>query len=269
MKFDVRAGSKRGRPALPAVNYNKRWHDAVWSTILATSRRSPFFGKSLELAGHVSSFGQWQRARGFQHARCHPNRQSLWATVLPRLASGPVTVLEFGVAQGATTREWLEAIDNPELRWHGFDVFTGLPQPWVRGGLEFAPKGAFDANGEPPSIDDSRVTWHAGLVEETLPRFELVDSGRLCVLFDLDLYEPKAFALDHLTPHLRPGAMLYFDEAYDPAHERRLIDEFIGRGHRLHAMGTTGIALLFEYQGGPDRASDVSDPGGNGLGLHT
>jgi hypothetical protein len=51
--------------------------------------------------------------------------------------------------------------------------------------------------------------------------------GRLFVVFDLDLYAPTAFALEWVTPKLKPGDLLYFDEAYDPWHERQALDEFL------------------------------------------
>jgi hypothetical protein len=70
-------------------------------------------------------------------------------------------------------------------------------------------------------------------------------------LFDLDLYEPSAFALKCIAGHLKPGDLLYFDEAFDPWHERRLLDELLDQGHRVRALGSTGIALMLEYEGGP------------------
>lgn len=167
------------------------------------------------------------------------------------LGSGRVTVLEFGVASGDATRHWLSTLRNPELRWHGFDTFTGLPEPWVRGGIEFAKAGTFDAGGVPPNITDERVTWHVGLIEDSLPAVDIDLSSPLCVLFDLDLYLPSKFALDWLIPHLKLGDLLYFDEAYDPWHERRLLDQFLDCGHRVQAIGSTGMALMLRYEGAP------------------
>jgi O-methyltransferase len=156
--------------------------------------------------------------------------------------------LEFGVAAGAASRHWLSEINNPDLKWHGFDVFTGLPEAWTRGGVEFAEQGMFDAGGTPPDIRDPRVTWHVGLVEDTLPKLDLDINGALCVLLDFDLYGPTAFALNWLAERLKAGDLLYFDEAYDPWHERRAIDEFLDAGHRVRAIGATGIALMLEYE---------------------
>jgi hypothetical protein len=44
---------------------------------------------------------------------------------------------------------------------------------------------------------------------------------------------------------LRPGDVLYFDEIYDPFHERRGADEFLDAGHRLIPIGTTGMSAAF------------------------
>jgi hypothetical protein len=231
--------------------YNKRSHDLVWSSLVRLCRRSRVAAKFLEISGDVASFAMWQSAKGLDGGTRCRTREKLWRVASEPLRLGKVTVLEFGVASGDATRIWLSMIDNPELRWHGFDTFTGLPDPWIRGGVRFAERGTFDAGGKPPDIVDPRVTWHPGLIQETLPAAEIDLATRLCVLFDLDLYEPSAFALDWLTDHLKEGDLLYFDEAYDPWHERRLIDEFLGQGHRVRSIGSTGIAIMLEYQGRP------------------
>jgi SAM-dependent methyltransferase len=231
--------------------YNKRSHDAVWSALKGLCGRWPYLGKLLEFAGQVASYAHWQRARGLHDGARYRDREQLWRGTSKGLHRGCVTVLEFGVASGAAARYWLSMIPNPELRWHGFDTFTGLPDPWMRGGIQFADRGEFDAGGNPPDISDSRVTWHAGRIEHTLPVADIDFSASLLVLFDLDLYEPSAFALESITGHLKPGDLLYFDEAFDPWHERRLLDEFLDQGHRVRTLGSTGVALMLEYEGGP------------------
>ncbi|MGI8848396.1 MAG: hypothetical protein ACR2GX_09095 [Candidatus Dormibacteria bacterium] len=229
-------------------NYNRKTHDVVWSLLAETSSRLRLVGKALEIAGHVASFAMWQRVRQLNGSRRFLHREALWRSLFPRYATGPVTVLEFGVASGNATRFWLSNISNPRLTWHGFDTFSGLPQAWHRGGLEFAARGTFSNNGRPPDIADDRLTWHVGLVQETLPELSLDPGAPLCVLFDMDIYEPTAFALDWLSDKLKLGDVLFFDEAYDPFHERRLIDEMLARGLRFRSLGATGIALLVEIE---------------------
>lgn len=229
--------------------YNKRSHDFVWSCLKGVCARSPFLARALEISGDVASFATWQAVRGLDAGGRFANRERLWQATAARLQHGRVTILEFGVASGDATRTWLSMLDNPQLEWHGFDTFTGLPAPWIRGGIRFADSGTFDAGGQPPPISDKRVTWHMGRIEETLPLATLDFEAPICALFDLDLYEPSAFALGWLADHLKPGDLLFFDEAYDPWHERRLLDEFLNGGHQVRAIGSTGIALMLEYRG--------------------
>jgi hypothetical protein len=231
--------------------YNKRSHDAVLSWLKQACSRSTFLAKFFEISGNVASFATWEAMRGLDSAKQYRTRERLWRAASAPLQRGKVTVLELGVASGDATRSWLSMLRNPELQWHGFDTFTGLPEPWVRGGVQFADTGTFDTAGLPPNIADPRVTWHVGRVEQTLPTAELDFEPLVCVLFDLDLYEPSAFALEWLTTRLKRGDLLYFDEAYDPWHERRLLDEFLDAGHRVRTIGSTGIALMLEYEGPP------------------
>lgn len=230
--------------------YNRPTHDIVWSWLKRACSSWPFLAKFLEISGNVASFATWQTARGLDHGQRYRTREQLWRATSGRLR-GSLTVLEFGVASGAATRCWLSMLPNHELRWHGFDTFAGLPEPWIRAGLQFAEARQFDAGGVPPDITDPRVTWHTGLIEQTLPAAGIDFEAPLLALFDLDLYEPSAFALECISGHLKPGDLLYFDEAYDPWHERRLLDEFLDKGHRVRVLGSTGIALMLEYEGAP------------------
>jgi hypothetical protein len=231
--------------------YNKRSHDLVWSWLKRACSHSTFLAKSLEISGNVASFATWQAARGLDGGAGFGTREQLWKATSARFTNGRATVLEFGVASGDATRFWLSVVQNPKLEWHGFDTFTGLPEQWVRGGIQFADVGTFDAGGAPPEVNDRRVTWHVGRIEQTLPAAAINLESPLCVLFDLDLYGPSAFALEWLASHLKRGDLLFFDEAYDPWHERRLLDEFLDRGHRVRAIGSTGIALMLEYEAPP------------------
>ena len=234
--------SNSGSAAKPS---NPKSHELVFSAVNRMAGLSQFLGRSIELAGNVAGYALWSKARGFKPPR-FLHREQLWTSVVfPRIV-GPVMILEFGVAAGHATRFWLEALPNPDLRWHGFDTFTGLPTSWRRGGVEFSAQGRFDAQGSPPDVHgDPRVIWHIGLAEETLPKVDVPSEGQLCLLLDLDLYEPTAFVLDRLAARLRPGDLLYFDEIYAPWHERRALDEFLDTGHQLVPIGTTGMSAAF------------------------
>jgi predicted O-methyltransferase YrrM len=165
--------------------------------------------------------------------RLNKNHERSWA------------VLEFGVAWGYATEWWLSSIADPNLSWHGFDRFTGLPRGWR--GLA---KGAFDAGGAPPNLVDARVTWHIGDVEDTLTDrlISSLDDQPLLVLFDLDIYEPTAVVWHRLEPVLKPGDLVYFDEAMDED-ERRVLDDFVLPSERVRYLGGTASAIAFEVIG--------------------
>ena len=147
--------------------------------------------------------------------------------------------LEFGVAWGCATNWWLCRLRGRDVVWHGFDRFTGLPRAWRE-----HQEGAFDAGGKPPPINDERVRWHIGDVEDTLGAVDLVAvrDAQWLVLFDLDIYEPTAFAWEVISAHLRPGDIIYLDEAMDPE-ERRVLDEMILPSIGCEPVGTTARGL--------------------------
>jgi len=158
--------------------------------------------------------------------------------------------MEFGVAWGYATNWWLQRLPDRNLTWHGFDTFTGLPTTWDREGLIVAPLGAFSAHGDTPRIDDSRVEWHVGDVKQTLAARDWSGLGGrpLFVMFDFDLYEPTAVAMQALLPYFKAGDVLYFDEAFDAWNERRAIDELLlGRFH-VTCLGSTATALALRLE---------------------
>jgi len=189
-------------------------------------------------AGDIADYLSW----GSDHFGTFPvfaKREELWEAMVIRAGSRPVRGIEFGVAWGYGTGWWLRRVRDERLRWDGFDRFTGLPRGW-----RDLREGHFDAQGQPPAIDDSRVTWHVGDVQDRLPDLDLARNGDqlLVVLFDLDVYEPSAFAWEHIRRSLRPGDLLYFDEAFD-ADERHLLDHFVLPSGRFDLVGATPLAL--------------------------
>jgi hypothetical protein len=148
-------------------------------------------------------------------------------------------VYEFGVAFGYTTNYWLLRCNKEIRTWNGFDRFTGLPRPW-----RDLPMNAFDANGRAPEIDDPRVTWFVGNVNELLPTVKIESCPKL-IIFDLDVYEPTEFAWSYLEPYLHPGDLVYFDEAYD-FDERRVITDNVQKHFSLETIGFTHTAIAFK-----------------------
>lgn len=236
-------GRYRGRSATPTL--------PVGGTSATTLRLQSLFARAfawssvlrrkMKNAGDVADFVDWQLDQ-FGTSHIHSSREDLWKALVRRLdPSEPLTVLEFGVAWGYSTQWWLAHLDDPDAVWHGFDRFTGLPRSWR--GLR---AGAFDADGKPPAIDDPRLVWHVGDVEDTLaeiPPDDLERTRRL-VLFDLDIYEPTVVAWNHVAPWLQAGDLLYFDEAMDDD-ERKVLDELVLPTGAVEYIGATasGLAL--------------------------
>jgi hypothetical protein len=210
----------------------------------------PIIGEPFRQVGELSGYAEWKRDRlpgGGRPLFAH--RERLWDAIRPELdGKGTLTVMEFGVAWGYATNWWLERLRVPDLEWHGFDTFTGLPTTWDRAGLTVRDKGAFSAEGHTPPIDDARVHWHVGDVTESLntANWDSLGTRPMFVLFDFDLYEPTIAALTPLLGHLKPGDVLYFDEGFDSWNERRAIDELLLPRFQVECLGSTATALALK-----------------------
>jgi hypothetical protein len=75
------------------------------------------------------------------------------------------------------------------------------------------------------------------------------ETQQFVILFDLDIFEPSLAAWDHLKSSLRPGDLLYFDEAFD-SDERRLLDEHILPTGSFECIGATPTALALQVKKG-------------------
>ena len=191
--------------------------------------------------GDIAGYMLWGR-RQFGGFKPVARREQLWQIALNRLGSRRVRGFEFGVAWGYSTAWWLSRLEDPEVRWDGFDRFTGLPRDW-----RYLPQGAFDADGQPPKLNDNRVTWHVGDVQDRIGDLDLTrnDDQTWLVLFDLDVFEPSLVAWNNLKGSLRPGDLLCFDEAFD-RDERHLLDHYVLPSGTFNLVGTTPTALCLE-----------------------
>jgi len=179
----------------------------------------------------------------------HPNaklfhsREKLWRSFGNLLDAKQWIGFEFGVASGDATKIFLKMpyIDNC-LQWNGFDSFFGLPSEW--GDL---PKGAFSTDGEPPQISSKLVTWQIGLIEETcekIPSLNFLEKN-FVIIFDFDLYSATKKAWDVIADHLKPGDIIYFDEAYE-YDEEKIIDEILeSKRFDLEVIGYTTMGIAF------------------------
>jgi hypothetical protein len=213
---------------------------------MAVLSRSPGARRKLANAADLSSYFDWKR-EVFGPVRTRRRKPAVWKEMSGRMsASGERWhVMEFGVAFGYATHWWLSHHDDTVITtWDGFDRFTGLPEQW-----RALPAGAFDAAGQPPKIDDARIEWHVGDLEDTIKTMDptRIASGRRLAYFDFDLYHPSKIAWDWLLPHLRAGDILYFDESFDPD-ERRLLNESVLPAGTYDYIAATELNLAIEVR---------------------
>lgn len=155
---------------------------------------------------------------------------------LASLTDGPIDYLEFGVWKGASIDTWRSLNLHSDSRFVGFDTFYGLPEDWDNA----HPKGTFTTGGEPPSIDDTRVSFVKGLFQQTLREF--VDATpptrRLVVNIDCDIYSATLFVLGTLDRFFRPGTVIIFDDFYSMNDEfKAFVDYDRSFGRTWKALG--------------------------------
>ena len=185
-------------------------------SISATRRSATAFDRR-HLAGRLWPFGwSWTLERLNWDARYRAwvkqipegyifdSRKAYFEHLCPQ---GPITYLEFGVAQGESLLQWLHFNKHEDSRFHGFDAWEGMPG---EEGSPFSP-GSFE--GEPPFIGDARCTLHQGWFADSLPHF-IVDwllSEPMIINLDADEYAPTLYVLTQINP--RRGTIIMFDEA--------------------------------------------------------
>lgn len=189
--------------------------------------------------GSIAEYTFWIESQ-FGEVHIKNSRETLWLEIIKR-ARKQLVCVELGVAWGYTTEWWLGKAGDSIESWDGFDLFTGLPDQW-----RYFPAGTFSTNGKVPEIIDPRVKWHIGDVKETTRLFQPSRNTNqiLVLLFDLDLFNASLDAWMNLRSFLRPGDILYFDEAFD-VEERRLVDEHVLTTFNctLIAVSWAGLAL--------------------------
>jgi len=135
-----------------------------------------------------------------------------------------VDYLEFGVSKGYSFKWWIEKIKDGGSRFYGFDTFSGLPEDW--GPFK---KGEMHNNNEKPQINDSRHMFYQGLFQQTLPLFlkEYNPINRKIIHMDADLHSSTLFVLTQITPFLKKGDIIFFDEFNVPMHEFKAFSEWV------------------------------------------
>lgn len=135
---------------------------------------------------------------------------------------------EFGIFRGGTFLEagrTIETLGCDKAKMYGFDSFEGLPAPE---GIDATDtrffEGQFSCSREEVEknlashgMDMSRAQLVQGfyedsLTEELLGKFPFKPAS--VALLDCDYYSSTKVALDWLTPFVRPGTVLLFDDWY-------------------------------------------------------
>jgi hypothetical protein len=167
------------------------------------------------------------------------DRRKLISTLAELVCNVEVLYLEFGVWQGDSIRQWAGLLKHTDCRLHGFDSFEGLPEEWNAHG-SILKKGHFSTKGKIPDIEDNRVRFFKGWFEETLPKYQFIDSPVVIIFLDADLHSSTSYVLKTLSAHIKHGTIIYFDEFWDHDHELKAFDEFLSQTHmRFELLAAT------------------------------
>jgi hypothetical protein len=202
----------------------------------------PRIAQTIDTVGSVVGFRRWCSQ---MESASFPTRIKLWQKViLPQLAkeNDSISVFEFGVAYGEASRWWLRNLPHKDLKYAGFDLFTGLPTAWRN-----LPAGAFNADGKTPEIIDERVTWYVGDVGQTIKEIHWDrHQGQRLFIFDLDLFSPSQAVWDVVKDILKTGDLLYFDEAYD-IDERLLLKTYLLPTNQFDVLGASPFGIVLRH----------------------
>ncbi len=193
--------------------------------------------------GELANYQIWLEDN-FGDVKVRNSRERVWKDIDLEVSEKSIHGIELGVAWGYLTYFWIKKAKAKILKWDAYDLFTGLPRAW-----RSSPIGAFSNNGETPRILDDRITWHIGLVEETIQRLQISDDRdySLLVFFDLDIYEPSLVVWQKLKPILKAGDILYFDEAFD-FDERHLLEKHVLPLNEFEFISANWISLALKVK---------------------
>ena len=187
--------------------------------------------KILIFLGQLSTLSEWisnkkdLKFTNFPSKKFIYNRRyDLYRFIIENeISNNEIDYFEFGVSKGDSFSWWVNNINHKNSRFYGFDTFTGLPEDW--GPFK---KGDMSNGNEPPNINDSRCKFYQGIFQNTL--YEFLISYKLgkrkVVHMDADLYSSTLFVLTTLSPYLRKGDIILFDEFNVPLHEYKALKDW-------------------------------------------
>lgn len=237
---------ENGSPYKSTVRF---WYIVYW-IVAKLSIKFRLFQTKTARAGEIAAWTRYlQKTFGDKNLQLYSDKDKLRSKLFSRIAKDEkVIVMELGVAYGKGSKWIINSLGERLLEFHGFDLFSGLPRQWR--GLK---AGHFSTNGASPKIEDPRVSWHIGNVENTLEQF-LCNAGnsineirmeRLVILFDLDILEPTAKSYELLKLKLKKGDLIHFDEAFDAENELIVLHKFL-QDFKVEFIGFTSEAACFE-----------------------
>ena len=180
---------------------------------------------------HITELSKWI---SIHKSRCdndfyvskirYSNREALYEKIISQYElDTDIAFLEFGVSKGVSLSWWVNRIKDSRARFMGFDTFCGLPEDWGK-----FKKGDMDNEGFPPILRDDRCTFYKGMFQDTLIPFldtHLIGSRKV-IHMDADLYSSTLFVLTTITPYIREGDIIFFDEFAVPMHEFKAFTEW-------------------------------------------
>lgn len=187
--------------------------------------------QGIRVASGYLAVGSWVRERGYSDAPRATSRYQVFDAMLELVRDEPVVYLEFGVFEGASLRYWSAGLRHPDSVLVGFDSFEGLPETFDSA----YPMGQFDRGGEPPVIDDDRVSFQVGWFDDTLPQFQVPEGKRLVLVLDADLYSATKLVLETLDERIVEGTLIYFDELSRIDHEPAAFDDYVRKSGKSFA----------------------------------
>jgi len=173
------------------------------------------------------------------NAMVFDDKEDLWKYCLNEAATDGL-FLEFGVYKGYSINRYAKNL--PNIVFHGFDSFQGLPSKWE--GM-CAVKGFFTTHGRLPKVRKN-VKLYKGWFDKTIPAFLETHPPSQTVSFlhvDCDIYSSTVTILDMLQSRLESGAIIVFDEYFGYPNwrsgEHKAWEEFTQK----HSIGFDIIAL--------------------------
>jgi len=182
--------------------------------------------------GHMAKLSKWiHRNKNIEFCDfptskfIYTKRESLFKHIIAtQQLDSAIDYLEFGVSKGSSFKWWVNYIKHPQARFYGFDTFTGLPEAW--GNFK---KGDFSSGNQMPEIEGQRHWFFQGLFQQTLLKFLSTYKAekRKVIHMDADIYSATLYVLTLITPYLKSGDIIFFDEFNVPMHEFKAFTEWV------------------------------------------